>query len=94
MKRRDFMKMSGLAAGAVLIPVRQLHAEDLPHLAEDEPQAKALGYVAQSTVQGSYCSNCTQATGDLGADWLGCNIFPGKQVKAAGWCKAWSRRAG
>ncbi len=92
MKRRDFIKLSGLVAGAGLIPVYELSAEEMAHLTEDDPQAKALGYVLQSTVEGSHCANCVQAKGDLGADWLACNIFPGKQVKATGWCKVWTPR--
>ena len=89
-KRRDFIKMTGLAAGASLIPVYQVRADEMAHLSEDDPQAKALGYVVQSTLEGSHCANCAQAKGE--GDWLGCNIFPGKQVKATGWCKVWTPR--
>lgn len=90
MNRRDFMKISGAAAGLALIPVCNVAvAADVPLTAED-PQAKALGYVAQSAVAGSNCANCAQAKGDVKA--LGCNLFPGKQVSATGWCKVWSKK--
>ena len=93
MKRRDFIKISGAAAaGLALIPVCNLAAADVP-LALDDPQAKALGYVAQSTIAGSSCSTCAQSKGDAGAKLLGCNLFPGKQVSSTGWCKVWSKKA-
>lgn len=92
MNRRDFMKISGAAAGLALIPVCNVAvAADVP-LTPDDPQAKALGYVAQSTVAGSNCANCAQSKGDAGAKTLGCNLFPGKQVSATGWCKVWSKK--
>lgn len=94
MNRRNFMKMSGAtAAGLALIPVCNLAvAADAPLVTSDDPTAKALGYVAASTVAGSNCANCAQSKGDVGAKTLGCNLFPGKQVHAAGWCKVWSKK--
>jgi len=90
MNRRSFIKMSGAAAGLALIPVCNLAvAADVP-LSPEDPQAKALGYVVKSTVAGSNCANCAQAKGDVKA--MGCNLFPGKQVEAAGWCKVWSKK--
>lgn len=90
MNRRNFMKISGATVGLALVPVCNVAAADVP-LSLDDPQAKALGYVAQSTVAGSNCANCAQAKGDVKA--LGCNLFPGKQVSATGWCKVWSKKA-
>ena len=94
MNRRDFMKISGATAGLALIPVCNLSAaaDSAVMLASEDPQAKALGYVAQSTIPTSSCSNCMLAKGDLSGKALGCNIFPGKQVNATGWCKAWAKR--
>jgi len=93
MNRRNFMKMSGAAAGLALIPVCNLAAADTPLVTSDDPTAKALNYVAVSTVAGSNCANCSQSRGDAGAKTLACNIFPGKQVNATGWCKVWSKKA-
>ena len=94
MNRRNFMKISGAAAGLVLIPVSQVNAADTPaKLGLDDPQAKGLGYVETSAVAGSNCANCAQSKGAAGDKWLGCNIFPAKQVSASGWCKVWSKRA-
>ena len=93
MKRRDFMKWSGASAGLAMIPVSNLAVAEAPvRLSVDDPQAKALGYVEQSAVANSNCANCAQAKGDLSAEWVGCNLFPGKEVKANGWCKVWSAR--
>lgn len=91
MKRRDFMKLSGIGAGLALIPVTNLAIAEEP-LSPTDPQASALGYVEKSPQENANCGNCAQAKGDLAAEWVGCNIFPGKQVKAAGWCKVWSPR--
>lgn len=94
MNRRNFMKISGAAAGLVLIPVCNLSAADAPVLlTSEDPQAKALGYVDVSTIANSNCANCAQSKGDAGAKLLSCNIFAGKQVKATGWCKVWTKRA-
>jgi len=92
MNRRNFMKLSGAAAGLALIPVYNIaEAADVPLSAED-PQAKALGYVEVSATAGSSCSNCAQSKGAAGDKTLACNLFPGKQVKATGWCKVWTKR--
>lgn len=93
MKRRDFMKLSGIGAGLALIPVTQIAVAQAPvQVTPTDPQASALGYVEQSPNAENHCANCAQAKGDLSAEWVGCNIFPGKEVKAAGWCKVWSPR--
>ena len=70
----------------------------------ESPQAKALGYhehysdVDQSVwaryKEGQICGNCQLAQGDVSADWMGCGIFPGKQVAREGWCNAWVARQG
>ena len=91
MKRRDFLRTGALLAGASLIPVKLL--ADEPRLSVDDPQAKALAYTETSETDGQTCANCIHATGDLASDWVGCRLFPGKQVAAAGWCKVWAPAA-
>lgn len=88
MKRRDFIRRGALFTGAGLIPARLL-AQD-SRLAEDDPQAVALEYTAASEIEGQACANCIHAMGDLDSDWIGCRLFPGKLVAAAGWCKVWA----
>lgn len=94
MKRRDFMKWSGIGAGLALIPVTELAIAQTPpvRVSPSDPQAGALGYVEKSAQAGANCANCAQAKGDLSAEWIGCNLFPGKEVKGEGWCKVWSAR--
>ncbi len=91
MKRRDFLKLSAATAGATLIPAYTVQAQD-ETLSPDDAQAKALAYVEVSETEGQECRNCIHAKGDLEAEWVGCNLFPGKQVKAEGWCKVWAAR--
>jgi len=92
MKRRNFLKAGTALAGISLIPSITLAADESEKLSPDDPQASALKYTETSEVEGHYCHNCSQATGDLEAEWMGCNIFPGKQVKGSGWCAVWSAR--
>jgi hypothetical protein len=74
-----------------------------PMLDEKDPQAVALGYVADAAradkakfpayVAGSTCSNCTLYLGKAGEAAGGCPLFAGKNVAAAGWCSSWVKKA-
>lgn len=93
--RRNALKalFYGTLAGSVVL--RESHAADAPVLTEDDPTAKALHYVtdvhkAKDAKPGSQCSNCALYTGDRKAAQGPCAAFAGKQVKAAGWCSAWT----
>jgi len=77
----------------------------LPLLKPDEPAAKALGYIedakqvnakANPTYKpGQHCGNCLQwADKNRNAAAAKCNLFPGKLVKNAGWCKVWVKAPG
>jgi hypothetical protein len=89
-----------LTLGVPLIPLAayQLHvasAAEAPLLSTDAKEAKAVKYVedaskAQGAVPGSTCANCALYQGHSGAPAGPCQIFPGKQVKAAGWCSSWA----
>jgi hypothetical protein len=92
MKRRDFLRLSAMTAGASLIPVKSLAAEEEVRLDPSDPQAQALQYTEQTPIEEERCDNCIHATGDLDAKWVGCNLFPGKKVKGAGWCNVWAAR--
>ncbi len=39
------------------------------------------------------CANCQFIQADEG-DWRPCQLFPGKLVKAEGWCASWTLKAG
>ncbi len=67
---------------------------DLPLISEQDPAAKAVHYLedasrAKEATSGTDCSNCS-LYGAAGAKQGTCTLFPGKLVKAAGWCSAWS----
>jgi hypothetical protein len=93
--RRRFLKLAtGAAAAVALISglPRVARADDLPHVSEADPTAKALGYVEDASASkdpkhkaGDTCANCQFYSG--GATGFGpCQLFPGKAVAAKGWC--------
>jgi hypothetical protein len=66
-----------------------------PLLEVTSPQARALKYVenagaAQGATAGSSCANCALYQGASGSTQGPCQLFPGKDVKAAGWCTSWA----
>lgn len=72
-------------------------------LNEADPQAKSLGYVHDATTidtsaqpryeAGQACRNCVLFQGADGDEWANCSIFPGRQVKATGWCSVYAPKA-
>ncbi len=70
---------------------------------EKDPQAVALGYVADTTkadtkkfpkhANDQKCNNCALFQGKATDAAGGCPLFAGKQVAAAGWCSAWAKKA-
>lgn len=92
--RRDFLKLSGtsligLTLGGVAL---RANAQDMPKLDTEDPTAKALKYVHESTVDGANCANCMYVSGADGAEWRPCALFPGKSVSAKGWCSAYVKK--
>jgi hypothetical protein len=92
-----------LALGMALAPIaavawRQAAAADstpLPLLSADAPEAKAVKYVetaqqAKDAVPDRSCANCGLYQGANGSTQGPCQLFPGKAVKAAGWCSSWA----
>jgi hypothetical protein len=80
-----------LAAGAW----RKSFAASAPLLSVDAPEAKAVKYVenakdAQGATPGSNCANCGLYQGPEGSTQGPCQLFPGKEVKASGWCSSWA----
>ena len=76
---------------------------ELPHLAESDPQASALGYKNDAKQvdrkkfanyqPGQTCAGCQQFQAKDKGVWQPCAIFPGKSVNANGWCSAWVKKA-
>jgi High potential iron-sulfur protein len=96
--RRVFM-MTLAASGAALATGAQAQAL----VDEKDPQATALGYVADAKrvdakkypkfAAGQNCANCALYQAKAADKSGGCPLFAGKQVAGAGWCSAWARKA-
>ena len=97
MKNITRRKILGMTAASVAaIPLVMIggraHADGHAKLDPNDPQAKALQYTHESTVEGKNCANCQLYLGGDAA-WGGCPIFAGKEVAAAGYCTAWAPKA-
>ncbi len=97
--RRTFlMTLSAGTAGLSL----GAHAQGPAMVDEKNPQAAALGYVADATktdtkkfpkyAAGQLCSNCALYQGKPTDAAGGCPLFAGKQVAGKGWCSAWAKK--
>ncbi len=96
--RRLFLRRLSVAVS--LLPLaaaatRAAHASDAALLAANSPEAKAVRYTedaksAKGAAPGNTCANCALYQGTNGSSQGPCQIFPGKQVKAAGWCSSWA----
>jgi hypothetical protein len=74
----------------------------LPPVAETDANAKALGYVADTTkadakkfpkhTNEQKCSNCALFQGKAGDTAGPCPLFAGKQVVVGGWCSAYAKK--
>ena len=104
--RRRFLKIAaGTAAAAAIAGVlpQVARSAGLPHLSPADPAAVALGYVENTAKanQAKYpshkvsqdCSNCNFYKGAAGSAWGPCQLFPGKDVAAKGWCSAHAPKA-
>jgi len=100
--RRHFIRLAA-CSGAVLIAGREALAADPPMVDEKDPQAAALGYVADATKvnkakyasykDGQLCSNCQFYQGKAGSASGPCPVLGGKGVAAKGWCSAYAKKA-
>ena len=96
--RRSFL-ITLAASGAALSSTAQAQAK----IDEKDPQAAALGYVADATktdtkkfpkyAAGQNCANCALYQGKAADAWGGCPLFGTKQVAGKGWCSAWAKKA-
>jgi hypothetical protein len=101
--RRQFIQLSTstgltLACGVALAQA----SATAPVLSEKDPQAVALGYVADAKrvdkakfpkyAPGQHCAACQLYQGPVSAPMAPCAIFGGKQVAGPGWCSAFVPR--
>ncbi len=105
--RRVIVK-GGLIAGSTIpflgLTALSARAAALPPLDPNDPTAKSLGFVVDSTkVDASAnpthkptqkCGTCAQFQGKAGDATGGCNIFVGHSVPQGGWCKVWAQKPG
>jgi hypothetical protein len=78
--------------------------QQLPHLSNADPTAKALGYVEDASKvdkshfpsykPGAKCATCNFFQGTAGQAYGPCQIFPGKSVNANGWCASHNPKPG
>ena len=103
-ERRDLLKKASFAVVSLAALSQAAHshaqakAKTLPHVAENDPTAQALGYKndAKQVDAKKYpnyrlgvdCDDCVQFEGKKGEAWGPCKIFPGKAVNSHGWCSA------
>jgi hypothetical protein len=101
--RRALLKgaLASLAAIPVVAAVTRAEAA-APALDGNDPQAKALGYVADTTKVDAKanpthkpeqkCANCVQFQGKAADAQAPCTIFAGKLVSGNGWCKVYAKK--
>ncbi|MFS2203190.1 high-potential iron-sulfur protein [Variovorax sp. Varisp36] len=97
--RRTFMLT--LAATGAAVSATGAFAE--ARLDEKDPQAAALGYVADSAKadakrfpkhdNAQLCNGCALWQSKPTDTTGNCALFPGKPVSAKGWCSAWAKKA-
>jgi hypothetical protein len=100
--RRVFI--ARIAAGGTALVALQGHAQAPAKVDEKDPQASALGYVADTTkadgkkypkhANDQKCGGCQLYSGKAGEASGPCSLFQGKHVSASGWCSAWVKKAG
>jgi hypothetical protein len=90
--------LARIAGGVSLLPVvcaLPPARASTPLLSPASPEAKAVQYVedaksAKGATDGSNCANCALYQGASGSVQGPCQIFSGRDVKAAGWCRSWA----
>jgi hypothetical protein len=96
--RRELLRrvLPGLAlAPLIALPLPRAFAAEAPLLSVSDPAAKAVKYTedaskAKGVPPGNTCASCALYQGKSSSTQGPCQIFPGKQVKAAGWCSSWA----
>jgi len=104
--RRQLLKLAVSATTGGLVATlapRWAQADALVRLTESDPTAAALGYredaskvdAAKSPTHkaGQTCANCRFYAGADKSTAAACQLFPGKEVVAKGWCSAYNAKA-
>jgi hypothetical protein len=96
--RRRLLRSMALGVAVAPLAVGRLSAAfgaEGPLLNPSDPAATAVRYAedasrAKGAGAGDKCANCALYLGTAGSVQGPCQIFAGKQVKAAGWCSSWA----
>jgi High potential iron-sulfur protein len=96
--RRRLLRSAAAAVSLVSVASVRLEsakAADAQLLSVDDPAAKAVKYVEDATKAkrdpaDSTCANCGLYQGKTGDKTGPCQLFPKKNVVAAGWCSSWA----
>jgi len=98
--RRKFIQIFPAAGASLLVGQAALAQAKVD---ENDPQAKALGYVSDATkadkkkyanyAAGQECSTCQLYQPKAGEAAGNCALFPGKLVGAKAWCSAYTKKA-
>lgn len=102
--RRALLKGALASLAAIPVVVAATRAEAAaPALDPNDPQAKSLGYVADTSKVDDKanpmhkaeqkCANCVQYQGKAADAQAPCTIFAGKLVNGSGWCKVYAKKA-
>jgi hypothetical protein len=83
------------AAAVALTRAGEVHTADLPLLSPAAADAKKVHYTEnasqdQRAPKGATCANCALYQGATGATQGLCQLFPGRDVLAKGWCSSWA----
>jgi hypothetical protein len=104
--RRTVLKAALMGSAALPLMARLTDAEAAaqPLVDVNDAVAKSLGYAVDSSKVDAKanpthkatqkCANCIQFQGKPADKQAACNLFPGKDVMGAGWCKVWAQKPG
>jgi len=86
--------IGAVAAPLALLRARRAQAADGPLLDPASPAARKRKYVvdaaqAKAAAKGNSCANCGLYQGAYGSKQGACQLFPGNDVLASGWCSSW-----
>lgn len=95
LSRRRLLRHLLLGAPLAALFTRAARAAEAPLVAPDSPEAKALAYVSDArsskeAAAGNHCGDCALYQGPSGSTRGPCQIFAGKDVQSAGWCRSWA----
>ena len=100
--RRIFLMQMAATGPALALASRAQAQAAAPKVDEKDPQAMALGYVADTTkanqakfpkhANDQHCGGCQLFQGKPADAFAMCPIFAGRQVAGKGWCSSYIKK--